>query len=1129
MEIEYNRLFGVLAVQHAKVDQARLDDLWRRWQAQPEAPFSDFLIDQGAISAEQREQIDNLLSAVANFDADGEKTPSPADQTDRWDSGSGTGKVTVKGQTEHGESQTSDDRPGRLLPLETVDMPVEQRDRYTLTRVHGQGGLGRVWLALDRHLNREVALKELRPDRKVDHDAQQRFVREAQVTGQLEHPHIVPLYEMSRHPETDMPFYTMRFQRGRTLRNSIDVYHDKKAQGKSSPVELRQLLNYFVSICHAVAYAASRQVVHRDIKPSNIMLGDFGEVVLLDWGLAKLTDQEVDDGEAPLQIAERDQETKLGEALGTPAYMAPEQALGRRHLIDGRTDIYGLGAVLFSILTGKGPHAAATEASLKNTTELLKWITDHPTPAARKSDPSAPPALEAICAKAMASHRDDRYQSATELADDVNRWLADEPVSVYRDPWRDRLARWMRRNQSRAQAGAVTLVLVALVAVIAALLVNRARRAEAEARSTAESALAAEQQALAAETEARAEALRRFRQARRTLDRSIVGVSNVLRYYPGVQQLRKRLLEEAAADYRKFAEEKSDDPELMAESGRALIRLGDVYDLMADYKQAQESYRSAEQLFEDLVSAAPDREDFARELANSRTKIAVVQMTLGINDKAAAAFQTAVASLDKLVEQSPEDADHRDSLAAALINYALLLDDTQKHGEALAAIERSEREYARLSEANATPDYKLKLARTRTTIGQILANLTRYREAVSQLTNALAVYDRLNVEHPDEPDYLEAQANCLISLGNARRLLGQDEFEEQAYRAAISKYELLVKVRPDIADYHESLALTRTDLAQVLRGMNRTAGAQEQLLQALELFNGLRDSVRPIPPRYHEEVGVCQTTMGQLHYDLDENTEAELHLLAAVQLFEGLVQLYDEPQYRRRLAISLSNMGRLQTKTRQFDEAKKSFLAAINRFGNEEDDYSRDGLAWCFTYLGDLLHQRDEKQEAATFYRKALAIRKELDRTPDHLYNHALLLATCLDPELRNSDQAIDVAIRATELVADNHHYIAVLGAAHFVAEDWSGSISYLAKARENTNRPDPFTLFHLAMAHWQSDDKEVSEKFNEQALRAMKKYTPGRLELIWLRDTTAKMLGKEASGEGDDAESGDNKPRDPD
>jgi hypothetical protein len=229
---------------------------------------------------------------------------------------------------------------------------------------------------------------------------------------------------------------------------------------------LRHLLTAFVSVCQAVGHAHSRKVIHRDLKPENVAIDSFGQVIVIDWGLAKVLDDGVlDDGlDAGLSDVSDGQRTIAGQVLGSPLYMAPEQAAGRVDEIDETTDIFGLGAILFSILTGSAPHEQSRESSGSTTTrQLITAIAGGPTPLARTSNESVDPALESICAVAMAKRRYARYQSTTALAEDVQRWMAGEPVSAYEERFSQRLGRWIQHHQRLSQLIAAT-VIIAIVA-----------------------------------------------------------------------------------------------------------------------------------------------------------------------------------------------------------------------------------------------------------------------------------------------------------------------------------------------------------------------------------------------------------------------------------------------------------------------------------------------------------------------------------------------------------------------------------------------------------------------------------------------------------------------------------------
>jgi tetratricopeptide (TPR) repeat protein len=357
---------------------------------------------------------------------------------------------------------------GPNIPAGPLATPVaaaqRQRGRFIILRLHAKGGLGQVSLARDEKLRRQVALKEIRPDR-LDADARRRFLNEAEITGQLEHPGIVPIYALD---EADgQPYYAMRFIQGQNLAEAIAAHYRQPTL-----VGLRGLLKRFGDVCQALGYAHSKDVIHRDMKPGNIMLGAFGETLVLDWGLAKrlggtpppppagMTPAESaastpaslpETVEAPLSILGSEHLTQAGQVLGTPAYMSPEQAAGHSEHIGLATDIYALGAILYEVLTGRPPFQGPAP-------EVLGRLRQGPPPTPTRARRGVPPALEAICLKAMARAPAERYASAVELAREVDHWLADEPVQAYREPWPARLLRWGRRHRTMVASAGVLLL-----------------------------------------------------------------------------------------------------------------------------------------------------------------------------------------------------------------------------------------------------------------------------------------------------------------------------------------------------------------------------------------------------------------------------------------------------------------------------------------------------------------------------------------------------------------------------------------------------------------------------------------------------------------------------------------------
>lgn len=361
--------------------------------------------------------------------------------------------------------------------VRTADEPKKaQPVRYEVLRPHAKGGLGIVSVAIDSELNREVALKEILPQYAGDYESRRRFTREAEVTGKLEHPGIVPVYGLGWHAD-GRPFYAMRFIRGTSFKDEIEKLHQHG--GCENSMQLRILLNRFVDVCNAIAFAHSRGILHRDIKPANIMVGEYGETLVVDWGLAKSLeghDSDSQEGAVRLMVSSGSigDETRDGSALGTPVYMSPEQAAGKINELRPASDIYSLGATLYNLLTGQLPFTG------RDLLPLLAHVQAGKFPRPRQHNRKIDKALEAICLKAMAKNPEDRYSTARELADDIERWMADEPVVAYREPMLRKLRRWAKRHQA-----VVALAVGLLVAALVTLTVSTALISQAHATAKA--------------------------------------------------------------------------------------------------------------------------------------------------------------------------------------------------------------------------------------------------------------------------------------------------------------------------------------------------------------------------------------------------------------------------------------------------------------------------------------------------------------------------------------------------------------------------------------------------------------------------------------------------------------------
>lgn len=333
--------------------------------------------------------------------------------------------------------------------------------KYIYEKEIGRGGMGAVFSTVDQDVRRKVAMKVMLPSATGNPAHIKRFLEEAQITGQLEHPNIVPVHEIGIDEESKI-YFTMKLVRGENLESIID----KIAGGDETYAQkysLGVLLQIFMKVCDAIAYAHSKGVLHRDLKPENIMIGDFGEVLVMDWGLAKVLGRE-DIHAADARPLDPDTTSALhtmeGQVMGTPSYMSPEQAQGKISELDERSDIFSLGGILYKILTHHAPYKGknAREALEKARKRLLQ------PPDLRAPKNAIPAELTAICMKAMARDKDERYASAEELKNDIQRYLDGRSVSAKRDNLLVMAKKWVLRNKIAAMgiAGALCALIIGM-------------------------------------------------------------------------------------------------------------------------------------------------------------------------------------------------------------------------------------------------------------------------------------------------------------------------------------------------------------------------------------------------------------------------------------------------------------------------------------------------------------------------------------------------------------------------------------------------------------------------------------------------------------------------------------------
>jgi len=374
----------------------------------------------------------------------------------------------------HGEAEDPSWRWVARLPDDAFDdpdllaLPVVDPIVFAAGEEIASGGMGKITRARDRRLGREVAIKEV-----LEPELRARFEREATITARLQHPAIVPIYEAGTWPNGSA-FYTMRLVAGGTLSQAI--------KAATTLPERLALLPHVVAVTDALAYAHSRHIIHRDLKPQNVLVGEFGETVVIDWGLAKELDHEID-AAAPVRAGIAPELTLAGAVIGTPCFMPPEQARGED--LDERADVFALGAILYNVLAGEPPY---WDQPRETSQQLLDAVLARPpTPIGEKA-PDAPADLRAVVERAMMRDPAARYANAKEMAEELRRFQAGQLLVSREYRIRDLVLRWIVRHKTPVVVAAIAVVALAIVGVLAVVNVTRSRDAERDARVVAERA-----------------------------------------------------------------------------------------------------------------------------------------------------------------------------------------------------------------------------------------------------------------------------------------------------------------------------------------------------------------------------------------------------------------------------------------------------------------------------------------------------------------------------------------------------------------------------------------------------------------------------------------------------------------
>ncbi|NBR07864.1 MAG: hypothetical protein EBT92_19165, partial [Planctomycetes bacterium] len=497
---EKNLIFAGLGLQLAMLSKEQVIRAFTEWMFDKSKPLFEILLHQKAMTDEQLKVLHAAVEAHIQREGGNEKALASLHMVKDMESdldhlGDQDLHRTLDSAVLHRKELGLDERFTRshVSDIPEKDKPFlfqgeknPAKDRFERQQFFDAGNLGELYFAKDTELNRTVLTKYIKPERSNEGLTQALFHLEGEVTGALEHPGIVPVYGLGKDTKGRL-FYAMRYIRGRKLSRVIAEYHAIPSFDSGKKQEtLVGLLQNFQAACLAVEYAHKKGVLHCDIKPDNIMIGDYGEVFVVDWGLVIVHGEAAkpashnEDEFATLEIGQippyrpsdtassglhRNQGGSRKGVGGTPAYMAPEQLQATFDedvaMLGPGVDIYALGGCLFQILTNKSPHLSKRN-SKESMDDFHKRILSGDIPRPREIKSEVPNPLDAIALKALSLKREDRYASAKALAEDVKRWLADEPVHAYREGMVEKAQRVGRKNKALVVSAALILVFMAL-------------------------------------------------------------------------------------------------------------------------------------------------------------------------------------------------------------------------------------------------------------------------------------------------------------------------------------------------------------------------------------------------------------------------------------------------------------------------------------------------------------------------------------------------------------------------------------------------------------------------------------------------------------------------------------------
>lgn len=867
--IDRELLFGILALQNNFITRDALVSAFSIWVADKKRPFDQILGEQGKLSADLQALLHELVKQHLTIHDNDPQKSLAAIKTIQF----------ASSDLEQLDGASIDRLIQSLLggsssqPHETTmdynQDPSQSVSRFRVLRPLAKGGLGEVFIAQDLELHREVALKEIQKRFTQSNESRSRFVLEAEITGRLEHPGIVPVYGLGQYADGRL-FYAMRFIRGESMARAIHSYHHPKEGSTVEPsFVLRQLLGRLIDVCQAVEYAHSRGIIHRDLKPDNIMLGKHGETLVVDWGLAKSLGhrESTSSDEATLHPVSSGSvdKTMQGSAIGTPAYMSPEQAEGKHEEVTAASDIYSIGATLYCLLTGQPPFQG------KDMGETLQRVKAGDFPPPRSIRPSISKGLEAICLKAMALRPEDRYASAIQLANDLELWLADEPIAVYRDSVTTQLARWTRKHKGLF-ASTVAFGLIGLIGIsIFAYVLN-----EKNHQLTISEGRAIEGERLAKEN---------AKTAREATFYATQTAETVLSAMPKQETTREQLFASCLKLYEKLASDNPNDLSIQQEMVKVTRMVGNFKRLVRKLSESETLLARSIELQKKIGSQ--ELKDILY-LAETYRDIATLYKTSGDLKKAENWLDQSSAIVFNLTQEIQSDPMSQRSLAATDLERVGLFEDLERTDEAVEAARKSWETSLHLIDSEAKVDNDQLVALfAASRLGQQL-HKQGHREEAFKIYDLALERGKSWIED-ENPNKRRAYARLFLYKATDLSVASTPEPQAMAHvDEALQRYQALQKINNTAAGA-ESIASSYRTKGVLLSKIGKSDEAVQAFNMSVDQLNNLSAEQRAADA--HQSLASTHFEWAQHFLRNDKPVDARNHLEQAVGLQKKAIQM----------------------------------------------------------------------------------------------------------------------------------------------------------------------------------------------------------------------------------------------